>query len=197
VVETPVVLDVTAVAPSTSATFDTAGCGPVQVDVTVANTGLSPITCTVGALYLDSYGANWMEIGTQTILLTPGSQVVSFNWVLDGSVSDRSEIRRDMGVTPHYGSWEGLALKGMVLTPIATTGVDHFDELISGAVSIKHPGDGNGDGKVNYIDLGVIASAYGSEPGDGNWSPQADYDCSNKINYIDLGLIAANYGTTY
>jgi hypothetical protein len=169
------------------------------VNVTVQNTGLSAINCTVGAYFNESYDPNWVELGAQTVNIPPSTtQTLSFDWIFDGSITERSQLRRSqaLGGNPWYGSWEGLAVKAIVMAN-SGNGTDHSDELIGATVIVKMPGDGNADGKVNYVDLGVIASSYGSEPGDGNWNSEADYNCSDKVNYVDLGLIAANYGTTY
>lgn len=68
-----------------------------------------------------------------------------------------------------------------------------FDIIVTGSDSLL--GDINGDGKVDYKDLGLLAAAYGSKPGDPNWNPNCDADGDNRIGYIDLGLLAKYYGS--
>jgi len=49
-------------------------------------------------------------------------------------------------------------------------------------------GDPTPDGKVDFNDLMVFATAYGSEKGDANWNPDG------KVNFDDLMVFATNYG---
>lgn len=55
-------------------------------------------------------------------------------------------------------------------------------------------GDINTDGKVSLIDLVVLASAYGSRPGDLKWNPGADLDFNGIVNHSDLVILASDYG---
>jgi hypothetical protein len=199
IIETPPVVDVTAVTSSTEQTFERQNdCGPVQVNVTVVAT--APITATVGALIQDAYNATWMEIGTSTVPLVAGPNVVSFDLNFDGSIVERSKARYNIddlfSIGEYYGCWEGQALKGMVVANLAG-GVTHFDELISGQLNVTCPGDADVDGKVGFKDLGKLSNGYGSRPGDGNWNPLADWDCDEKIGFKDLGLLSNKYGTKY
>ena len=62
-------------------------------------------------------------------------------------------------------------------------------------------GDPTPDGKVNFDDLMVFATAYGSETGDPNWNALCDI-CGylgdpfpdSKVNFDDLMVFATNYG---
>ena len=54
--------------------------------------------------------------------------------------------------------------------------------------------DINGDGKIDMIDLYLVAKAYGSYPDDPNWNPNADVNKDGKVDMIDLYLVAKNYG---
>lgn len=56
------------------------------------------------------------------------------------------------------------------------------------------PGDVDGDGVVNAVDLGIIIDNYGLDvpPGDS----RADLDHNNIINAVDLGIVIDNYGKT-
>ena len=63
-----------------------------------------------------------------------------------------------------------------------------------GWVIVTVPGDTDGDGDVDYMDLYILAKAYGSKPGDSNWNPKADLDCDNKVDYMDLYILAKHYG---
>lgn len=53
--------------------------------------------------------------------------------------------------------------------------------------------DLNGDGSVNVLDLGILAAAYPSQPGDPKWNLLADLNVDGRVNPLDLNLLAANY----
>jgi len=53
--------------------------------------------------------------------------------------------------------------------------------------------DINGDGKVNIIDLNIVARAWGSYPGHPRWDPRCDLDENGVINIIDIMLVAREY----
>jgi hypothetical protein len=56
------------------------------------------------------------------------------------------------------------------------------------------PGDLNFDGKVNIIDIGIFAKAYGSYPGHPRWNSLADVVRDKVINILDIVTIARNFG---
>jgi len=62
-------------------------------------------------------------------------------------------------------------------------------------------GDPQPDGKVDFNDLMVFATAYGSETGDPNWNELCDIcgylgdpNPDGKIDFDDLMIFATNYG---
>ncbi len=62
-------------------------------------------------------------------------------------------------------------------------------------------GDPTPDGKVDFNDLMVFATAYGSETGDPNWNSLCDIcgylgdpDPDGQVNFDDLMVFATNYG---
>jgi len=67
----------------------------------------------------------------------------------------------------------------------------------SSSVVLTIPGDINGDFKVNLQDLVILASAYGSKPGDINWNPNADITGNNAVGLADLVILAQHYGQHY
>jgi uncharacterized protein YfaS (alpha-2-macroglobulin family) len=56
--------------------------------------------------------------------------------------------------------------------------------------------DLNGDGKVNIMDLTIVALAFGSYPGHPRWNPICDLNGDNLINIVDLMLVAREYKVT-
>lgn len=59
------------------------------------------------------------------------------------------------------------------------------------------PGDVNADAKVDMMDIGIVAKAYGSVFGGSNWNPIADVNDDGKVNMIDIGMVSKYYGKTY
>jgi len=66
---------------------------------------------------------------------------------------------------------------------------------ISGWLSIpKSNGDINSDGAVDIFDLVLVANAYGSQPGDPNWNPDADVNEDGVVDIFDLTSVAPFWG---
>jgi len=59
---------------------------------------------------------------------------------------------------------------------------------------VKLKGDFNNDGKINMKDIAVVAKAFGSAPGDPNWTPEADLNNDGKIDMKDISIIAKTFG---
>lgn len=66
------------------------------------------------------------------------------------------------------------------------------NSFVGGWLVITILGDTNGDYRVDYKDLFLLASCYGSSTGD----PNADLNSDSKVDYNDLFILAANYGKT-
>jgi hypothetical protein len=56
--------------------------------------------------------------------------------------------------------------------------------------------DLNKDGKVNIMDIAIVANAYGSKQGDPNWNQIADVDDNEQINILDISMVAKDFGKT-
>jgi hypothetical protein len=59
---------------------------------------------------------------------------------------------------------------------------------------MSRPGDANGDGEVNLIDLGVLAVNWGRTDATACWR-DSDFDASGAVDLSDLGILATNWGT--
>jgi hypothetical protein len=66
----------------------------------------------------------------------------------------------------------------------------NYQVWVTAANGIEVPGDCNLDGRVNVIDLGLLASNYNQTSG--QWA-NADFNGDGVTNVIDLGLLASNY----
>jgi hypothetical protein len=85
-------------------------------------------------------------------------------------------------------------LAALVACLTATIMLAQAQLLVKAAPDI--PGDINGDGVVDVFDVVIIAVAYGTEPGDPNWNPQADLNIDNIIDIGDLVIWADHFGET-
>ena len=55
-------------------------------------------------------------------------------------------------------------------------------------------GDIDGDNEVGPGDFGALSAAFGSVPGDPNWSDYADLDGDWEVGPSDFGILSANFG---
>jgi hypothetical protein len=56
--------------------------------------------------------------------------------------------------------------------------------------------DLNNDGRVNILDVTMVAKAFGSKPGDRNWNAVADVDKNGIVNIVDIAIVARDFGKT-
>jgi hypothetical protein len=63
------------------------------------------------------------------------------------------------------------------------------------AIRLFLPTDLNKDGKVDILDVTIVAVAYRSEPGDNNWNAVADIDGNAQVNILDLSMVGRDYGS--
>lgn len=80
------------------------------------------------------------------------------------------------------------------ILPFETDKLDN--KLDDGYVKIKIMGDINGDGKVDIINVDIVAQALGSYPGHPRWNPEADLNRDGKVDIVDLAMVASNFGKT-
>lgn len=56
--------------------------------------------------------------------------------------------------------------------------------------------DLDGSGRVDGFDLGALGLAFGSQPDDPRWNPDADLNEDGIVDGEDLAILAANFGKT-
>jgi hypothetical protein len=71
-----------------------------------------------------------------------------------------------------------------------------FDIAFEGKNLTFLPTDINRDGRVDIVDIVLVAMAYGSKPGDPNWNENADIDKNGIIDILDVSAVARDYGKT-
>jgi len=147
----------------------------VNITVVVRNEGTETETFNVTAYY----GNN--VIGTQTVTDLPSGEniTLTFIWNTTGvQPSINYTIKAEASVVPGE--------------------VDTSDNTYSdGATLVKGVGDVNGDGKVNIIDIVIVALAFDSRPGDPDWNPIADLNRDDIVNIIDIVMVALHWEEEY
>jgi hypothetical protein len=144
----------------------------VPINVKVKNVGdlLEP-TFTV-SLYVDA-----ALLGTQTVtnLVANETRTLPFSWDTTGAVPRVAPyiIKAQASVVPYE--------------------VDTTNNVLTINFKIKLIGDVNGDGTVDFSDLTLWNTAYGSKSGDGNWNPQADINGDGLVDKQDGILIVQHY----
>jgi hypothetical protein len=68
---------------------------------------------------------------------------------------------------------------------------DNF--LVNGEIIVVFI-DVNLDGKIDVMDVAIVAKAYGSYPTHPNWDPRADLDGDGKIDIMDVAMVAIHFG---
>jgi hypothetical protein len=145
----------------------------IVVNVTAANQGNFSASFNV-TLYYDTN-----EIATQTVTnLAPAtSTVLTFLWNL-------TQVPKGNYTISAYAP------------PIAGENNVDNNRLVDGWLRKTITGDLNGDGKVNIIDVTIVARAFQARPGDPSWSPNADMDDNGVINIVDVTKVAREFGKT-
>jgi parallel beta-helix repeat protein len=76
---------------------------------------------------------------------------------------------------------------------IDESNVDSYP-LMSLWISPSISADINGDGKVNILDIALIARVYGSSTGQPRYRLECDLNCDGSINIIDIAIAAKAFG---
>ncbi|HRI44526.1 MAG TPA: hypothetical protein PLL78_11535 [Fimbriimonadaceae bacterium] len=64
----------------------------------------------------------------------------------------------------------------------------------SGLVLDLVSGDIDGDNEVAIGDYAQLSTAFNSEPGDGNWNPDADLNGDDSVDIGDFAILSVNFG---
>lgn len=59
---------------------------------------------------------------------------------------------------------------------------------------VTEPGDIDGDGHVDVVDLLYLVDAFGSVTGDLNYSARCDFNSDGSVDVVDLLILAENWG---
>jgi PKD repeat protein len=146
---------------------------PLKINVTVKNVGNLTETFNVILCW-----NNTNVIGTKTVTLNPQeTKAVTYTWAIPTAP-----------VTYPYPKY--------VLSANATLASDNNlndNSLSDGAVTVKHPGDTDGDGKVYTLDLRSLVLAYREGISRPYEHPECDFDGDGRVYTTDLGILVLNY----
>jgi hypothetical protein len=87
------------------------------------------------------------------------------------------------------GTWTTL----VDAIPFVFGGTDMHDDMTFGCPVSEIPGDVDGNGVVDGLDLTAVLSAWDTSPGDLLWNPDADLDGNNVVNGLDLTEVISNW----
>ncbi len=149
-----------------------AGGTIVYINVTVENHGQVAETFNVTAYYNQTTAIDTKPV---TNLAISGSTVVTLSF-------DTSTVPK--------GIYAISATAGPILGESNTADNNYTDGTVQKAML----GDLNGDGKVNIVDISIVAAAFNTRPGDQKWNPNADLDNNAVINIVDITKVAKEFG---
>jgi len=151
----------------------TVGQGKIAtINTTVENRGEYTETFSV-TIYADS-----TQIGLRQVTLSQGENTtLSFAWDTTGFTYGNHSLRAEIGIIPFE--------------------TDTGNNVMESWIIITIPGDIDGNYNVQLADLVLLAKAYGSKPGDPNWTPNSDIDNNDVVGLSDLVILATYYGQHY
>src|SRR5262249_46802281 len=103
------------------------------------------------------------------------------------------------GLTPletHTGNGESSALfevdgQGLLLLEVSGASATPSGSF---TLNLDVAGDINGDGKVDGMDSGLLADAFGTAVGDARYNAAADLDGDGRVDLTDRLLLVADFG---
>jgi subtilisin family serine protease len=146
----------------------------VNITVTVHNYGKVAESFDIKIFANDSV----IETRNVSDLAIDTSEVLTFNWnTSDVQPCGNYTIKAETSVLPDESNTVN-------------------NTYIDGSVKVKMPGDINGDGAVNVVDLSIVALAYGSFAEEPDYNPDADLNDDDIVDMKDLFVVARNLGKT-
>jgi hypothetical protein len=145
---------------------------PMEISVIVENKGDMAETFNVTAYYDDN------PIGTALVtdLAPNATTTVRITWLTTGITPCRNYTISAYAWPVPYG----MSLDD--------------NRFVDGTVKIKMMGDINGDGIVDYLDIGAVAMAFGATPGNPRWNPNCDLNRDGVIDMLDMHAVAIRFG---
>ena len=163
---------ITSITPSSFEAYPT-WTVPLKINVTIKNLGNFNESFPV-ALYWNKTNI----IGTQNVTLPVGETInLTYTWAIPS-------------IPKAYPYPKYILLANATLPSNINPG---NNVLTGGAVKVKWPGDANGDGKVDSLDLSVLAHSWYAKRGAPNYNLQADFNNDGVVNSLDLSVMALSW----
>ncbi len=145
---------------------------PLLLQATIANQGTQPENITI-TVFLNSTSIS----GGSVLGLLPGS-----------TVNATLEINTTALTRGLYSLSSRIAISGA--ENVTSNNVLQYNSL-----QVRITGDVNGDGVVNFLDLGQVGAAFLTNPTSPFWDPHADMNNDSAVNFLDLGIVGSNFLT--
>jgi rhodanese-related sulfurtransferase len=145
------------------------------------------VTRDYGIAVKDRY--NQLVSNTSLILLSEEDVII---WNGTTGTQGRTNFNLTFSDNNYTDTLRLMALKGDFS---ATMNVNFLSDTPV-VLTMRYFADLNGDGKVNIVDIYIVARAFGSKLGESNWNPDADLDNNGEINIIDIYMVARKFGKT-
>ena len=156
--------------------YDKTPSNPLSATVMVSNNAPYNETITVAFTLLNRTGTSFLSINQTTPLHASASINLTF------TVQTQNLPRGNYTMIAHV-----FPVKGQT---------DISNNTMTSLLQVHIPGDINGDGVVNIIDLVAVGSHFGARRGDPNYLSAADLNNDGVINIIDLTIVGSTFGRT-
>jgi PKD repeat protein len=124
---------------------------------------------------------------TKSYAQGPDSQIVTYAW----DFGDQTNATTNTSIIEH----EYHEIGNHTVT-LNVTDSQELSSMNTSEIAITLFGDLNFDGKVNIVDITIVAKAFNSKPGDLSWNLIADLNNDGVVNILDVTLVAVQYGKT-
>ncbi len=146
---------------------------PLGINVTVTNKGDFTETFPVTLYWNDTN-----VIGTENMTLNPQeAKTLTYTW----NIPDIPK------------AWPYPVYTFKAYANLTGDNNPNDNELINGTVTVKWPGDVDGDGRVGLPDLVKLAKSWYKTVGDPDYDYRADFDMNGEVKLPDLVTLAKNW----
>jgi hypothetical protein len=117
----------------------------------------------------------------------PGSTIVAYAW----DYGDGTNSTTSLPTIEHK-----FSTMGNYTVTLNITDSREMSSLEVKEIAVSLLGDINLDGRVNILDISIVAKAFDSKLGDPSWNPSADVNRDELVNILDISLVAKEFGNS-
>jgi hypothetical protein len=164
----------------------------VQALLTLCGANCPSLTATTTSLATSAGPLEYAQPVTFTSAVAgtgPKPPTGSVSFLADGQLVDIGTI----GTTEQASAVSSSLTIGAHKISALYSGDQHNEPSASASVSVTIvaiPGDVNGDGVVNCLDLDLVKAAFGTKTGEAAFNPAADVNHDGVVNVLDLSFVA-------